>query len=175
MRKLLVIPALAVLAACAGGGNTDKGTDSTAVDSTEIKAKEMEMARQDSIRQDSLLTIKADSLYATALTFNAGKASVKYRPESEIADAVLPVTVTNNTDVVIPGDAYKITYSLTSEVTRGGEFVDVTSTKTENGVEVPARGTATVTIKKTGNAIKFKSGSLTISKEDFAKLLKEAK
>lgn len=131
-----------------------------------------EQARQESINRE-----ESDKMYSEALTIVPGKKNVVWAEDSEFATVVLPVTITNNTDVALNAADYTIEYVKVYEDTNSaGDIVDRNKQCTAQGQDIVPGGSVTITLKeKECTDVNSPKITLNISADDFAARRSEAK
>ena len=114
--------------------------------------------------QDSIILTQ----YENAITITEGKTDRKYEGESSIPMIILPLTITNNTDVALQPSDYEIIFNEIYEDTVDGMIVEKAKENSVEGPELPAKSYVEYTISKRTEDIKNPQVKLKISKEKFA-------
>lgn len=183
MKKPLFAAGLALLlgmtVSCSGNKENQENAanaDTAAVAEAAEPARSAEQMRLDSLRQDSVMNAEIDAEYAKGITLTEGKKSSNWIPESSGKVVKWPLTLINNTGIVLSPKDYTITYTETAEKDVNGELRDVTKKRTMEGPELQPGQPSEVTINKTMVLdITKPKVKLTISKEEFAARYKESK
>lgn len=174
MKKLILLPLVAIaLVSCGGGKSAEEvAADSVRIaDSIAAAQQAAEQARLDSIAQDSIAKAEAAKMYDNALTVTPGKKSSRPSMYSENIIFTWPVTITNNTTVPISSSDYKVTYTEAIATCSDGSSPDRYSTASTSGPDIAPGESVTVVINSESNGVSNAKAKLKLTREQFEERL----
>ncbi len=126
-------------------------------------------------RLDSINRAESEKMYAEALTLVPGKMKILWYTDNEGGAAILPVTITNNTDIPFSAADYTIGYTREYAVCSDGSEPNKFQNKTGKTQDIAPGSSVTITLREEfSENIHNPNVKLNISAEDFAARRAEA-
>lgn len=177
MKKLLIIPFIALAVGCTSKPNHGEGNQAAEISYDSITDSVVDEEQVlDSIPAEAAISDEEiASIYKSGISLKKGKESKKWVGDTTDPDITLPVTLTNNMGITLSPDDYIITY--TEEIMGDDIEFDASTVKrnkTKKGPEIePGESVEVKLFERCALKIMNPKVKIKISKEEFARRYRE--